>query len=230
MRRLAIVVLAAALAALAGCERVASLGESVSRQAFERRCEGLPPGRIEVVRKPNEVVTDTTLTQRELERLAVDARSPHHRTVGLTRASFGYRTTIDLDGLEDTRGARACTRPGVRVEVELSGLTVHVAREFRDDPCRAPRILAHERRHVEVFERYADEAARALAREVDGHVGRGVRFGPTMADIQEKLKAELTAWLDEFMAGARSELAARNAAIDSEEEYASLAQACGPAY
>src|SRR5512147_1143579 len=228
MRRAAIPVLTGVLALLPGCERVAALTDAASQQSFERRCQALPHGGVDVVRARNDVALDASRPQGELERLS-ESPSPQHRTVGLTRASFGYRSTIELDGLEDPRGGRACAHPRVHVEVELASMTVYVAREYRDDACREPLILEHERRHVAVFERYADEAARALARELEARVGKRVRYGTSMAAMQDALKADLAKWLDAFMAHARDELAVRNAAVDTKAEYEKLAQACGPA-
>lgn len=228
MRCTAILVLGGALALLPGCDRVAAWTDAASAEAFERRCQALPPGGVEVVLARSDVAIDRSRAEGELERLS-EAPSPQHRTVGLTRASFGYRSTIELDGLEDPRGGRACAHPRVRVEIELASMTVYVAREYRDDACREPLILEHERRHVAVFERYADEAARALERDLAGRIGKRVRYGTTMASAQETLKADLSGWLDAFMARARDELAARNAAVDTKAEYEKLAQACGPA-
>ncbi|CAG0992459.1 hypothetical protein BURK1_02343 [Burkholderiales bacterium] len=220
------IALCAAAALLSGCERVAALATGTPFASFEARCAALEDGRIDVVRVPSEVTEDYAHDHADLARLAESA-SPRHRTVGLTRAKFGYRSTLELDGLEDPRGARSCARPRVRIEVAASSMTVYVAREFRGDPCREPLILEHEHRHVDVFERYADEASPALERELDALVGRRVRHGATIAEVQQALSAELTAHLEAFMASARDELAARHAAVDTHEEYGKLARMCG---
>lgn len=220
--------LGGALTLAAGCDRVAGMTDAAGKQAFEARCLALPPAGVDVVRAPNAVAVDDSRSGRDLEHMT-DAGSGRHRTAGVTLANFGYRSTIDLEGLENARGERACARPRVHVEVALSSLTVYLAREYRGDPCREPLILAHEQRHVEVFERYADEAARTLARELKERVGNGVRYGPTMLALQDAVKADLAQWLESFMTRARAELAARNAAIDTSLEYEKLAQVCGPA-
>jgi len=213
-------------ALLAGCDRVASLASGTALAGFETRCASLPPGRIDVVHVPKPVREDYSLGNADLERLA-EPTAAHHRTVGLTRAQFGYRSTLEFDGLEDARGGRSCARPRVRVEVASSQLTVFVAREYRGDPCREPLILEHEYRHVAVFEGYGKEIAPELARDLDEVVGAGVRYAPSMADMRDSLRAELSAHLDGFMARARDELAARHAAVDTEREYEMLARTCG---
>ena len=211
---------------LAGCDRVAALASVTPFASFESRCQALPPGRIDVVHVPTHATEVHTLANADLERLA-EPTAGHHRTVGLTRAQFGYRSTLELDGLEDPRGGRACARPHVRVEVASSEMTVYVAREYRGDRCREPLILEHEHRHVAVFEGYGEEEAPSLARELDELVGAGVRYAPTMAQAQDSLKSELAAHLDAFMARARDELAVRHAAVDTDREYEKLGRTCG---
>jgi len=218
--------LVVAAALLAGCDRVAALASGTALASFETRCASLPPGRIDVVYVPKPVSEDYSLGNADLERLA-EPTAAHHRTVGLTRAQFGYRSTLELDGLEDPRGRRSCARPRVRVEIASSPMTVFVAREYRGDPCREPLILGHEHRHVAVFEGYGKEIAPTLARDLDEFVGAGVRYAPTMADMRDSLRAELSEHLDGFMARARDELAARHAAVDTEREYEMLARTCG---
>jgi len=227
MRNAAILVLGSLLALAAGCDRARNFADNVARERFEERCGSLPPGGVDVVRIRHPFDVDRSRSQGDLEQLG-ESTSPRHRTVGLTRASFGYRSTIDLDGLEDARGGRACARPRVRVEVELSGMTVYVAREYAHDACAETLILTHERAHVAVFDRYADEAVRTLAAELGAHFGGRTRHGATMPALQAALQAELREWLDAFMARARDELAARNAAVDAPDEYALLARRCGP--
>jgi hypothetical protein len=210
----------------AGCDRLAALAASTPLQSFESRCEALPSGEIVVVGLPTEVHEDYSVPYLELARLS-EPSAVNHRTVGLTRAKFGYRSTLELAGLEDPRGERACARPQVRVEVEVTGMTVYVAREYRGDACREPLILDHERKHVAVFERYAAEAAPALARELESRVGRRVRYGASIAAVQEALKRELAAHLEYFMDAARAELDRRHALIDTRDEYERITRTCG---
>lgn len=50
-----------------------------------------------------------------------------------------------------------------------------------------------------------------------------------MVSIQQAVQADLAAWLEAFMDRASSELAGRNAAIDTVDEYGKLERVCGPA-
>lgn len=225
MRIAAILVLGGVLAVLPGCDRLTAEG---ARKAFELRCRQLPAGRVEVVSAPGEPVVDESLSRDELEGL-VETTSSRHRTVGVTTAAFGYRSTLEIDGLEDARGGRACAQPRVRIEIGLAPMTVYVASEYRDDACRKPLILEHERLHVEVFERYAARVARELPRDLAAHLGGPLLHGPSMLAIQESFKADLARWLEAFMDRSRNELDALNARIDTTDEYGKLARVCGPA-
>ena len=218
---------ALALALAAGCERVATMSANSPFASFESRCERLPVSQVDVVRAPFTVVEDNSRAYADLAALA-DASSPRHRTVGLTRGTFGYRSTLELEGLEDPKGNRACARPRVRVDVSISPMTVYVAREYLGDACREPIIREHEQRHVEVFERYVDEVVPRLARKLEADVGTRVRVGASIVAMQDTLKSELAARLDDFMANARTELAARHAEVDTSSEYERLARVCGP--
>lgn len=219
-------VVLAAVALLGGCDRLAALAASNPLQSFEARCEELPAGRVEIRRTPVAVAENYSVPLAQLARMS-EPNTTHHRTVGLTRAKFGYRSTLELEGLEDARGARACARPQVKIEIEVSGTTVYVAREFHGDACREPLILAHERRHVAVFDRYADESTRSLTREIELRLGNRVRYGATMAGIQEALKKELAGYLEGFMDRARDELDRRHAGIDTPDEYDRMTRTCG---
>jgi hypothetical protein len=218
--------LVAVVASLGGCDRLAALAANHPLQSFESRCEQVPAGRVEIRRLPIAVAENVSVPLAQLARMSEPA-STHHRTVGLTRAKFGYRSTLELEGLEDPGGGRACARPVVKIDIEVNGTTVYVAREFHGDACREPLILAHERLHVAVFDRYADDVVPELAREIDALVGRKVRYGRTMAGVQDALKKEVAAYLEAFMERARDELDRRHAAIDTADEYERMTRTCG---
>jgi len=216
----------ALLLVLVGCDRLAALAASNPLQSFESRCEALPAGAFQIRRLPLAVRDDYSMSYAQLARLS-EPSAVNHRTVGLTRAKFGYRSTLELEGLEDPRSTRACVRPKVNVTIEVTNAIVHVAREYRGDPCREPLILEHERKHVAVFEHYGDESVAALTRELEAKVGLRIRYGTSMGQIQEALKKELSVHLEAFMDRARAELDRRHAQIDTPQEYELITRTCG---
>ena len=218
--------LALALILFAGCDRIAAFAQVNPLQSFESRCEALRRGGAEIARLPVSLREDHSRSFSELERMS-EASNANHRTVGLTRAKFGYRSSLELEGLEDAKGGRACAKPLVRVDIEISGMTVYVAREYRGDACREPLILEHERKHVAVFERYAAEIAPSLERDLEARFGNRVMYGTTMAGIQQQIKRDLAAHLDAFMERARADIDRRHAQIDTPDEYEKIARVCG---
>ena len=93
------VILATAL--FTGWERVGDALANISPAGtFENRCESLPQGGVQVSLQPWKVVENQTLPFATLTRIS-EGPSPAHRTIGLTQANFGHRSSIDVKGLED---------------------------------------------------------------------------------------------------------------------------------
>ena len=217
MRRLTVLLLSGALVACGQGNRFAS---------FETRCAKLPPPQFEVRTAPVEFERDDTqpiavLTARTGSALAT------HRAIGLTTAVFGQSTDIDMQIVDDRRGARACGSPRVRVELSMQPMRVFVASELADLPCQHEVTLSHEMKHVEVFREVLEEAARDLEREFPEAVGAEIRRAGTAKDMQQTLIVAIRDYLGEFMSERQQVLDARQAEVDSPEEYARVAAACG---
>jgi hypothetical protein len=214
----------AAAALLAGCDRVAALASATPFASFESRCASLPPGRIDVVHVPKPVTEDSrspTRTSSGSPSLAAATTGPWaSRALSSAIARRSSSTASRTRAEDGPARVPACASRSV---VEM---TVYVAREYRGDPCREPLILEHEHRHVAVFERYGRKSP-LLARDLDALVGGVVRYAPTMAEVQDAMRAELTTHLEAFMTRARDDLALRHAAVDTDREYEMLARTCG---
>lgn len=214
------------VAAFAGWERVGSALASVSpRGSFEGRCAELPTSRVEVALLPFSVTENRKLPLEALTRIS-DGPSPAHRTIGLTHANFGHRSLVDVTGVEDRLGARACVRPSVKVELYVKPITVYVAREYEGDPCRSAVIREHEQRHVNVYTGYAREAANRLESELANAIGRTPFFGASVAEAQRGVDRRLGELLTAFMRESERTLAQRQALVDTPEEYARVTSAC----
>jgi hypothetical protein len=220
---------AAAIGAVAGCDRVAATGAALAAanplRGFEARCEALPPAHVDVAGALGPVTERYDVAYAELS-ARQRQESASHRTIGLTEVELHHASTIEFTGIEDGRG-RACMRGVVRVEIAARPITVYVASEYRDDPCRKPEILAHEYRHVEVYRRYIEESAPALAAALRARIGDAPHYGTGRESVQEALDEAIKAELRRLMADGERELARRNAEVDSPGEYASLVRGCG---
>jgi hypothetical protein len=212
-----------------GVERVGEALANISPGgSFEGRCELLPAGSVEVALQPFGVTEDRTLPFAALTQLS-EGPSPAHRTIGLTRANFGHRSWIDVKGLEDRVGHRACARPRVHVELFVRPMTVYVASEYAGDPCRARTIREHEQRHVDVYSGYAGEAVSKLTRQLNAVVGDEPHFANTVGEAQRRLDRRIAGALEAFMRESERTLATRQAQVDTPEEYARVTSACSVA-
>jgi hypothetical protein len=218
--------IAAVALMMCGCQRVE---QSIERgnpfASFEKRCDALPPTAIEVAVAPLQTQDNDSTSQAALTGW-YDNASPNHRTVGLTKGNFSHRTTLEVSGIEDARNHRACGRPTIRVVISASPLTVYVASEYARDACRARLILEHEMKHVAVYREVLPAAAGRLRRELRAVFGSAYHSGGEMGAVQAELGKRLDAELSRFMAETNVELRARNAAVDSAEEYARFDRPC----
>jgi hypothetical protein len=214
------------LVLLSGVERVGSaLAHFSPGGTFEAQCEALPASAVGVSVVPHHVVENHATPFDVLTRLS-EGPSPDHRTIGLTLANFGHRSTFEVKGLEDRRGGRACVRPQVSVELFVKPLTVYVAREYSGDPCKVRVIREHEERHVEVYAAFAQEAAQLLRTDLQRVVGAQPYFADDVQEAQREVDRRVGAALDGFMREAQRTLAERQALIDTPEEYERVRSSC----
>lgn len=225
--RITIVVAIVLVAVLfTGWERV---GEALANMSpagtFEDRCESLPSGGAKVTIESWNVSENQTLPFATLTRIS-EGPSPAHRTIGLTQANFGHRSSIEVRGLEDRAGYRACVRPRVQVDLYVRQLTVYIAREYAGDPCQARSIREHEQRHVDVYTGYARESAAGLHARLAAIVGTGPHFATSVGEAQRGLDRKVAETLESFMRESERTLATRQAHVDTPEEYARVGTAC----
>lgn len=230
LTRITIVVAVIVGAALSmGMERVGGALASISPGgSFEDRCRQLPQSGVQVGLQPYSVTENRTLPFAALTQIN-DGPSLAHRTIGLTRANFGHRSSIDVKGLEDRVGNRACVRPRVQVDLFLRPMTVYIASEYAADPCRARTIREHEQDHVDVYVAYAREAVNRLANRLDEVVGDAPYFASNVGEAQHRIDRRIEDTLDAFMRESERTLAERQAQVDTPEEYARVGNACAAA-
>jgi hypothetical protein len=213
--------------ALALCALMAACGRNGNPFAsFETRCAKLPVTLFDVVAMPLSFERDDT---RPIAELTVKSGSAlaTHRTMGLTTAVFGQSTDIELHVLGDRRGSRACGTPSVRVELSMQPVVVFIAREVAERPCERDATLAHEMKHVEVFREVLEQATTELEREFPEAIGAELRRAANAEELQQRLILGVRDYLAQFMKDWQRALDARQAEVDSPEEYARVSAACG---
>jgi len=111
----------------------------------------------------------------------------------------------------------------------MQPVTVFVAREIAGDACRRAAVHEHEMKHVEVYETYLRDATGTLAQSLPELVGDRIYYAADPTQAQGELQQTLAQFLGDFTAKSTEELGARQAAVDSADEYARVANACGGA-
>ena len=194
--------------------------------SFETRCAKLPPARYDVVAVPFAVREVDTADIRELTDRS-GASFAQHRTYGLTTVAFGHETQTELRVLEERASGRTCATPHVTVRVSMQPVVVYVARELRGDTCRHAATRAHEMQHVAVYREELADTTRELRAELAAAVGTQVLDGRSAAELNRRYEARLRDYLSAFMRARHDALNARQAQLDTPEEYARVGAACG---
>jgi hypothetical protein len=227
MRCLLVACVAAVALLLGGCDAVTSAVDKYNPFAsFETRCARLPPAHIAVRKAVINVAINDRLPFRELTQLG-EGNPATHRTLGQTRADFRQSADIEIAGLHDASGGRACSRPQVRLELSMTPMTVYVASELKDIPCARSVVLEHEMKHVAVYREYMADAARDLEAKLPRLFGQRIFVARDPGVAEAQVRRELQAFLAEFSARASVELKRLQDAVDTAEEYAQVSNACG---
>jgi hypothetical protein len=222
---LALVLVAAAM--LAGCDRATSLASRAGVTTFETRCEKtLPPTKIEVVTAPLDYAIDREHSYAALTKMSGESRPALH-ALGLTTAQVGHRASLESTGVEETTTRRICVRPAIRVELAMTPMTVYVSREAAADSCRDAAILEHELKHVAVYEQRLAEIEREVEPALVEAFGNRVFYFASRAEGERELQRVLKRELDATLGDSARKLRERQEEVDSPEEYANVAAACG---
>jgi hypothetical protein len=193
--------------------------------SFETRCAKLPPTLFEVVAVPLTFERDDSQSIAVLTAKGGNSLATH-RTSGLTTATFGQNTDIQLNVVDDHRGSRACGTPHVRIELSMQPVTVYVASELAAQPCQHDVTLSHEMKHVEVFREALEVAARDLAGDFPVAVGVELRSATNPGELQQRFVVTVRDYLARFMRDRERMLDEAQAAVDSPEEYARVSTTC----
>ncbi len=109
----------------------------------------------------------------------------------------------------------------------MTPMTVYVGREVAGDPCRDAVIVEHEMKHVAVYRQRLDEIGGEVRAALVKAYGNRVFYFANRAEGHREMEKALSAELGTLLAQSASRIKERQRAVDSPEEYARVAAACG---
>ena len=216
-----------AVAALCGCDKAATLAARVGIVPFEKVCaRQLPPTTVDIATAPVDYAVDTTRSYHELTEMSPEAGS-YDRALGLTLAQVGFKSSTALQGIEQKQGGRACVRPAIRITLSLDPMTVFVANEYHGDSCREAVIMEHERKHVAVYSQFIASLALELREAITADFGDTIFYASDRSQAEREIGDRLAVHLEPLMRDSLERIRERQRTVDSPEEYARVAAACG---
>lgn len=208
--RFAIAPLAAAAAlALGGCDYL---------RPFEQVCEKkLAPVEITVQAVPVSYRTDFSLSSQQLT--AIGAASAGRLTLGLTQTNLKSSVSLGAKGITQRFTGRHCMRASVHVRLAFEPMTVYVNRDHPRGSCAHEITMGHELKHVRVYEIFLAEVSEKIERELRAQFGEGIRYFASEAEAEKQVENLTHQYLAPFVHESMNAVTARQAKVDSAEEY-----------
>ncbi|MFS2003657.1 hypothetical protein ACEN9F_08520 [Duganella sp. CT11-25] len=213
-----------ALLAIA-CICAAAGAQAAERTPFQIRCEDTINKTVSVLSSTqNGFTINNQLPYRALTAKAgsIDGRM---QTLGLTVTKGIYKASLGGPVLQDPASGYECIAPKVEIKLNYSPVLIYVGNEFVPGSCAYNEILTHEQRHLKA---YMDNLARvelavrdALSKRFEGKP-LYAPSGTAMSALEHEINGTWFPFIrDEFEKGK-----AKQAEIDTPDEYARLGKAC----
>lgn len=201
--------LAAGVIALGGCDQI---------RPFEELCaERLGPSRIEVEAAPIQVVTDFSRSRAQLT--AAGAPSAGRSVLGLTETQIKWSVSMGGNALSRRIGGRHCLRPDVKVRLAMEPMTVSIASEYLPGTCSFDLTMAHEQKHVQVYQVFLYDVTQRVQDELRKRLGDRILYFASAAEAEKHLAALTRDTVSPLVGNAMQEVTPLQAAVDSPEEY-----------
>jgi hypothetical protein len=212
---------------LSSCDKATTVAARAGIVPFESVCaRQVPPTRVEVATAALEYSIDSEHSSDELTALSPEAGALD-RALGLTLTQIGYESAAEMRGIEESPGGRVCVRPEIRITLALKPMTVYVAREFKGDACREAVILEHEKKHVAVYSEFIATLARELRDAITADLGETIFHAADRAKAEREIRDRVNTYLEPLLHDGMRRVHERQRTVDSPEEYARVAAACG---
>lgn len=189
-------------------------------------CAELPKPSVTVKTLEAPLALNTSYGYRSLTNLGASQARPGQQVLGLTRGNATARFTANTPSIVDGGKRWECASPQIVLSYGFSPMTVYVAREFPPGSCAHKEIHEHEMRHVEAYRKHQADIEKTLADTLKARFATGEPWRGPAGQSNARLQDELNErWLPYVQRELRKVDAAQ-ALIDTDEEYARVANAC----
>jgi hypothetical protein len=161
-----------------------------------------------------------------------DADSPHHQReqwpVGLSTGELFVRMATEIQTRHMRAGTASCgSLKSVTVRLGFTNNTIYVAKEFPRRSCPHRTVLQHEERHKMVDRQLLEEYAEKV-RYMFGNLSQqlGILADTSSGMVEAEFNGRLNTELKKFTDAMSAERARRQAAVDTETEYARVSASC----
>ncbi|MES2297768.1 MAG: hypothetical protein V4582_12045 [Pseudomonadota bacterium] len=213
--------LLALLLSLAGCVDA----NAAPGPAFQSRCDAaLARAAPALSARQSGYSVDNSLSYKTLMSMKA-ADAAHPIVLGLTKAEA--RVSVGFDGviLPDAASAYECAAPTFKVAMYYEPIVVYVAREFAPGSCAYAEVLAHERRHLNVYLSHLPKAEAVVRAALARRFREGMLYAPAgqmSARIEHEIDATWMPFVKDEMGKAEDE----QARIDTFEESERMSKVC----
>lgn len=189
-------------------------------------CDELPKPSVKVERLPTRLALNTSYSIAALNNLGAAVARPGHQVLGLTRGTASASLGSQTPTIVDNRRRWECASPQIILRYGFSPLTVYVAREFPPGSCAHREIHEHEMRHVKTYEDHLVAIEKELSDTLNARFATGAPWRGPAGEVAARLQRELDdRWLPYVQRQIRAVEEAQ-ALIDTDEEYARVANSC----
>lgn len=194
-------------------------------------CPNLVPAKIDVIATYDPLTYDFKTPMLGIKKLIDEKKVDSHSEqwpIGLSTGMLYFNVTTDVYRMRAGYDQFTCGQvKAMKVEMGFRDNTVYVAKELPRRSCPYKTVLAHEEKHVAVdqqlLEEYTDKVKVYLAKAAEE---AGMKRMISAPAIDEQLNEIMNAHINYISKQMEDERKQRQAAIDSEEEYARVSASC----
>lgn len=203
--------------------------------AMAAACPTPPPTTISVQPTAEQPHIDNTVSKYKLDNFDISTVSPysHDRTTevnGLMRGKAEIETNVSVSWRTNKITGEGCFwYKSIDVNIKLAP-TIYIAKHIKPDTCMYGEVLEHELKHVNVDRELSNKYVHLFEQNIRNFTRQNREVMPHPAYEAEQIKDKMVAALDKEITRLnglmQDERLARQARIDTLEEYERVARAC----